>query len=200
MQNRKLIRTVVAAALVLAPAWARAHCDSVEGPVVKDARAALESRNADVVLRWVAPAKESEIRAAFAQALAVRSLGPEARELADRSFFETLVRVHREGEGAAYTGLKPAGSPVEPGIAAADAAVLAGSADAVAKSVAAAAERGIRERFARVAETKKHADHDVASGRAFVAAYVDFMHYTERLLADASGPVAHAAEPAAHRH
>lgn len=200
MRSRTVVGTIVAAALVLAPARARAHCDSVDGPVVKDARAALESRNADLVLRWVAPDQEDGIRSAFAQALAVRSLGPEARDLADRYFFETLVRVHREGEGAPYTGLRPAGSAVAPGIAAADAAVLAGSADAVAKSVASAAERGIRERFARVAETMKHADHDVASGRAFVAAYVEFMHYTERLHADASGPAAHEGEPAAHRH
>lgn len=45
--------------------------------------------------------------------MAVRAKGKEAQELADMYFFETLVRIHREGEGAPYTGLKP-GEAVEP--------------------------------------------------------------------------------------
>jgi hypothetical protein len=41
--------------------------------------------------------------------LCVRTLDLEAKALADRYFFETLVRLYRAGEGAAYKGLKPAG-------------------------------------------------------------------------------------------
>lgn len=69
---------------------------------------------------------EAEIRDAFAKAIAVRGLSGYARQLADRYFFETLVRIHRASEGEAFTGLKPAGS-VEPGIEAADEALEKGS-------------------------------------------------------------------------
>jgi hypothetical protein len=43
-----------------------------------------------------------------------RHEGPASREVADRHFFETVVRLHRAGEGAPYTGLKPAGLDVGP--------------------------------------------------------------------------------------
>ena len=93
----------------LTPARALAHCDGLDGPVVKAAQRALETRNPALVLIWVQEKDEPEIRKAFEQTLAVRELCPQARELADRFFFETLVRVHRAGEGAPFTGLKPAG-------------------------------------------------------------------------------------------
>ncbi len=193
------LAALAAAALTLAPGPARAHCDTVDGPVVKDARAALEAGDVTPVLKWVRADQEAEVRAAFAQALAVRALGPEALALADRYFFETLVRVHREGEGAAYTGLKPAGAAVEPGIAAADAALESGSIDALVRQLGGEVERGLRQRHARAVEARRHAAESVERGREFVEAYVDLMHYAERLLAAAAGPAPHAA-PASAGH
>ena len=110
---------VVAAAFVMgnaavSSAWA--HCDGLDGPVVQAARRALDTGNANHVLIWVKQAAESEIKQAFQQALAVRKLGPAAQELADRHFFETVVRIHRQGEGAAFTGLKPAGRDLGPAV------------------------------------------------------------------------------------
>ena len=199
MESGTLLQAVLVAALVLAlaPTRAQAHCDTLDGPVVKDARLALDAGNPTRVLRWVAPDREGEIREAFTHTLAVRALGSEAQGLADRFFFETLVRVHRAGEGVPYTGLKPAGVEIDPAIAASDAALATGSVDALVKMVAGEAERGIRARFAHAAEALKHADDSVARGRAFVAAHVEFMHYAERLHADATTAVGHEAhEPA----
>lgn len=108
--------------------------------------------------------------------------------LADRFFFETLVRVHRLAEGAPYTGLKPAGS-VEPAIALADRALDTGSADALVEELTAAVADGLRVRLARAAAAARQADTSVDAGRAFVAAYVEFIHYAEgvHLAATASG-------------
>jgi hypothetical protein len=89
---------------------AQAHCDSLDGPVVNAARAALTESNVNLVLIWVQPDDESAVKHTFEKTLAVRRLNAEARELADMYFFETLVRVHRAGEGAPYIGLKPGGS------------------------------------------------------------------------------------------
>ena len=100
--------------IALTPVRALAHCDGLDGPVVKAAQRALETRNPALVLIWVQEKDEPEIRNVFAQTLAVRVLNPQARELADRFFFETLVRVHRAGEGAPFTGLKPAGRDLGP--------------------------------------------------------------------------------------
>jgi len=167
-------------AWLVATRAAYAHCDTLGGPVVSDAKAALEKGDVTPVLKWVKKEREEEIEAAFKKALAVRSKGPEAKELADMYFFETLVRLHRAGEGAPYTGLKPAGE-VEPPVAAADKAIADGGVDDLAKEIGRAAEKGVRERFEKLVEAKKRKDESVAAGREYVEAYVIFVHYVEGL-------------------
>jgi hypothetical protein len=179
------------------PPVVRAHCDTLDGPVVADAKAALATGDVTPVLKWIPEPEEGEVRAAFAKALAVRGKGAEVQELADTWFFETLVRVHRASEGAPYTGLK-AGGAEEETIAAADRALAAGKVDELVKLVVGAVEQGIRRRFEETAEKKKHAGHDVAHGRAYVAAYVEFIHYGERIYQDAVHPPSHHGEGAAH--
>lgn len=182
-------------ALSLLPIPANAHCDTLSGPVVSDARLALEKGDVTPVLKWVHPGKEADIRDAFAKTVKARAASPAARELADLWFFETVVRIHREGEGAPYTGLKA--KAAEPGIELADKALESGSVEAVARQIADAAAEGVRHRFQQVVEKKKHAGHSVEAGRDYVAAYVEFIHYVERLHQNAAGPAGHAAE---HQH
>ena len=165
--------------LLVIPASSLAHCDTLEGPVVTDAKKALEKGDVNPVLKWVKKEQEGEIREAFKKTLAVRSKGPEAKELADRYFFETLVRIHRAGEGAPYTGLSK--EPPEPIIAAVDKALERGGVDHVVSHVNEEAAKGIRERFSKTIERKKHAEETVAAGREYVEAYVEFTHYVERL-------------------
>jgi hypothetical protein len=111
----------------------------------------------------------------------VRKLGPESRRLADRYFFETLVRVHRAGEGAPYTGLKPAGRDLGPAIPAADRAIERGSVTPVEELLTAAVRQGLRESYEKLAAKRNYDPNDVEAGRAYVAAYVEFIHYVERL-------------------
>lgn len=166
--------------LVLTPGVVKAHCDTLDGPVVATAKAALEKADVTPVLKWVRKDDEAEIKDLFKKTLAVRGKGKEAKDLADMYFFEALVRIHRAGEGAPYTGLKPAGQ-ADPSIAAADKAIESGSADSLVKMVSDDVAAGIRERYAAVQETKKHADESVDAGRKYVQAYVDFTHYVENL-------------------
>ncbi len=196
--NQATLRAVLAgallgAALLLSPR-ASGHCDTMDGPVIVAAKAALQHNDIGPVLKWVKPDGEAEVKAAFAKTLAVRAKGPEARELADQYFFETLVRVHRAGEGAPFTGLKPAGTPLELPIREADTALETGSVDELVKLVTEKAATGIRQRFSEVREKKAHAEHNVAAGREFVAAYVEYVHYVEGLHQVAQAGGAHHAE------
>lgn len=201
--NRATFRrsfAVVAAAVAMS--WgtaAQAHCDTLDGPVVSEARRALDAGNVNLVLGWVQKQDESEIRGAFQKALAVRKTGPAARELADTYFFETLVRVHRAGEGAPYTGLKPAGQ-IEPPIAAADKSIETGKLEPVAKMVIDRTKEGLHQQFDQVSAKKKYSPNDVAAAREFVNAYVEYVHYVERLYQGAgTGHAAHGAEAAAKK-
>jgi hypothetical protein len=177
----------LAGAALIAGSPAMAHCDGLDGPVVGAARTALDSGDPNAVLVWVQPKDEAEIRAAFRDAVAVRKLGPAAQQLADRYFFETLVRVHRAGEGAPYTGLKPAGRDLGPAIPLADAALTTRSERELTDFVAKQATDGIRTRFADIQRKRNFRSEDIAAGRDYVASYVSFIHYVEGLHQAATG-------------
>ena len=180
--------------LLLVPRMVSAHCDTLDGPVVTDAKKAIEIGDVTPVLKWVKKEHEGEIRAAFQKILAVRSEGREAKELADMYFFETVVRLHRAGEGAAYTGLKSVGTELEPAVAAADKSLERGSVDDLVKLLVDDVASGIRVRFAHAVEKKIHADESVEAGREFVEAYVEFVHYVEKLRLNATGTSSHHGE------
>jgi hypothetical protein len=155
-----------------------AHCDTLNGPIVKDAEVALEKGDVTPVLKWVKKDAEPEIRAAFNTAIAERAKGKEARGKADMKFFETLVRIHRAGEGATFTGLKPAGE-IEPIVAEADKALETGSVDTLAAEMSKHLTNEVKERFNLAFEKRKHKDESVEAGREYVEAYVEYVHYVE---------------------
>jgi hypothetical protein len=169
---------------------ANAHCDTLDGPVVESARHALTTGDVTPLLKWVSIDDEQLIRTAFQNTMEVRKLGGQAQKLADMYFFETLVRIHRAGEGASYTGLKP-GTEVDPAIALADKALESGSVDKLVGVLTDATAKGIRERFDRALEKRKHIDESVNAGREFVEAYVIFTHYVEELHASVKGGTEH---------
>lgn len=169
---------------------AQAHCDGLDGPVVAAAEQALQTGDVNRVLIWVRPEDEDQIKAAFGETLAIRKLNPEAQAFADRYFFETLVRVHRAGEGAPYTGLKPAGRDLGPAIPAADRAIAAGSEEALVQILTDEVREGLSRRFKELSDKKKFAADDVTAGREYVESYVTFIHYVENLHEAAERPVA----------
>ena len=187
---KTFVATVVLVIAGVMPAFA--HCDSMDGPVVKAAKQALEKADVSYVLRWVQPDHEQEVETAFEQTLSVRRLSPEAQVLADRYFYETVVRLHREGEGAPYTGLKPAGR--DPGLAipAADEALETGSIEELRSLLLHTLDEGLEARFHHAYDRSTAAPTDVESGREFVRAYVEFIHYAEALY--------DVARAAAHEH
>ena len=140
-----------------------------------DAKAALEKGDITSILKWAKKENEGDIKEAFNKTLTVRKLSKEAKDLADMYFFETLVWIHRAGEGAPYTGLKA--EKIEPIIVEADKTLESGSVDSLIKHITIAVADGIKERFDHARETKKHADESVEAGRKFVEAYVEFTHY-----------------------
>ncbi len=181
----------------LAAGRASAHCDTMDGPVIKAAQSALAAGDVNPVLAWVHKDDEAEIQAAFKHTLEVRKLGPEARKLADSYFFETLVRVHRAGEGAPYTGVKPAGQDIGPALSAADKALETKKSDEMLALVGDAVREGIEKRFKAVVALSNYKPDDVEAGRRYVAAYVEYVHYVEGIYNATTGPVEHHTEASA---
>jgi hypothetical protein len=171
---------VLTIALAALPSLSFAHCDTMDGPVVKAAQIALSHGDITPVLKWIKTEAEAELRNAFENTLTVRKQSKEAQQLADQFFFETLVRLHRAGEGAPYMGSKPSGEQ-EPIIAAADQALESSQVNNLSQQITTAIAAEIARRYEKALAARKTADNSVAAGREFVEAYVSYVHFVEHV-------------------
>jgi len=179
--------------LLFSLALAFAHCDTMDGPVMQDAKAALEKADVSAALKWVKKDFEAEVKQAFDNAIASRPKGDPDKAKAETAFFETLVRLHIQGEGKAFSGIKPAGEH-DAAMTGADKALENGSADSLVQLLSEEVNKGVRERFNNAFEKKKRAEESVDSGRQYVEAYTDFIHYVESIYLDAQGKAGSSAE------
>jgi hypothetical protein len=167
----------------------------MDGPVVRAARAALDAGRVEIVLPYVPESGEPEIREAFAQVTRARALGGAARGVADRWFFETVVRVHRAGEGAPFTGLKPAGLDVGPIIPVAEKAIESHDVAPLADALVEVVRRQLEHRFAHLEHFRAHAAHGVDAERFYVSAVLGLQVWAHQVYTAATS------EPhAAHEH
>jgi len=157
------------------------HCDREDGPVVADGRSALASGSIDGALKWVGPDQEGELRKAFELAVSVRGNGVDALKLADQWFLESLVRLHRETEGETYAGIKSSEVPLPPAIVHADQALDEGKLGELAQHIGGAASSGVQARFQRALDAKARMGESVEAGRAYTAAYAEYVRYVEIL-------------------
>ena len=157
------------------------HCDTLDGPIVKAATRALEASDVALVLPYVPDEGEDEVRDAFAKALGLRGHGDEARELADRYFSETVVRVHRAGEGEPFTGLKPAGLDPGPVIPVAERAIETGSADELVRVLCDVVEGRAVSQLGTVMKLKEGANGDIEANRRYVSAMLGLQVWAHKL-------------------
>ncbi len=173
------------------------HCDSMDGPVVTMAKKALEAGDVNLILPYVPKQGEAEVIQAFRKTLPLHRQPDGAREVADLYFFETVVRVHRAGEGAPYTGLKPAGLDVGPVIPVAEKAIETGSPDELAKTLAAIVKTEVLNRFEHMQHLKHEAGKDVEHAREYVEAMLGLQVWAHQLYLAAK---ASAHEGSHHEH
>jgi len=157
------------------------HCDSMDGPVVTAARRALDKGNVAYILPYVKEGAAAEVTSAFERAMRARKAGPEAKEVADLYFYETVVRLHRAGEGADYTGLKPSGLDVGPVIPVAEKAIETGSPDRLIQMLTDTLRQEIQHRFAHMQHLRDHETSDVAKAREYVEAVLGLEVYSNQL-------------------
>jgi hypothetical protein len=175
------VALIVVAAVLAMPSPAAAHCDTVDGPVVTAAKLALQKGDITPMLKWIPAKDEPELRRAFARTLDARKASPAAKEVADAWLFETLVRIHRAGEGEPFTGVKPAGTDPGAVIRFADASLESGEIAKLEEPLLNHIRKELQAKYATAVAAAKERDQSVEKGRAWVAAYVDYMHFAERL-------------------
>lgn len=181
---------LVMAFMLFAALPASAHCDSYDGPVIKDALMALEQNKVELALKWVEPQHEKEITDKFNQTLRLKGKNKEINDLLETSFLETLVRLHREGEGAPYTGLKPAGSTTKL-VQMADNSLAKKDINEVINIVTSHLKDVLQEKYTKAIELSKTKENSVEEGRAYVDAYVEYTHTLEAIEHILHGDFAH---------
>ncbi|WP_291856389.1 DUF6448 family protein [Marinilabilia sp.] len=159
---------------------ASAHCDSLDGPTIKDAVKALETNNVNLVLKWVTAEQEKEIISLFDKTYSLKSGDKEVYAIVEKHFFETLVRLHRETEGAPFTGLKPAGTTKKI-IQLSDQALESEDIDEFLGKLNNHIGKVIREKYEKTAALEKVKNDSPEKGREYVEAYVDYTHSIEAI-------------------
>src|SRR5690554_2664553 len=152
-----------------------AHCDSYDGPVIQDALKALNQKDVSYVMKWIDKDQEVEITKLFNKTVGLKNADVEIYSIVEKHFLETLVRLHRETEGAPFTGLKPAGSTT-PIIQMADKSIENKEVDNLLTNLNKHIQKVINEKFEKVNALSKTKDNSTAEGRSYVEAYVDYTH------------------------
>ena len=178
------------------------HCDTRDGPVAKAMKKALESGNVNLILIWVPKHAENELKEAFEKTIKARKLGKEAKEVADDWLLETAIRLHRAGEGAPYTGLKPAGLDEGPVVPRAEKAIETGDPKDAIGFVLHTVEEELQKRFKHVISKKNYNENDVKAGREFVQAFIGFVVYSHHLYTNVKANEEHkeSKETGGHKH
>ncbi len=188
----------ILAVLILTSNVILAHCDTMDGPLIADAKKALSQNNINYALKWVPAANEQEIKNAFNLVLKVRGLNADAQELSDKYFFDTLVRIHRAAEGVPFTGVKPSGTPIDDKVLAADKALEIGNLSPLKGKISNEEFPELNERFEKAMSLKNYDVNNVEAGREYIEAYVRFFKFAEG--DDTHDHNIEAAAPSAHVH
>lgn len=175
-----------------------AHCDTMDGPLISDAKKALVQNNVNYALKWVPAASENEVKEAFALVMKVKGLSADAKELSEKYFFDILVRIHRTAEGVPFTGVKPSGTPIDEKVLAADKSLEIGNLSPLKEKIPGDDMAELTERFEKALSLKKFDVNDVEAGREYIEAYVQFFKFAEG--EESHGKHAEATSPSGHVH
>ena len=164
----------------MGPMRALAHCDRVNGPVAQDAREALRTGNFQPAAIWVGKEQTPELRRAFERSLSAYKQGGAGREVAEKYFMETTVRLHRAAEGFPYEGLKPA-QPVAGDIAAAEKALETGNLKPVLDMLNSEIRNETSKLFQEARDARKNRNDSIEAGREWADAYVRYVIFVHGL-------------------
>lgn len=157
------------------------HCDTMDGPVVSACKEALKTGNVNYVLPFVPKNAENELTKAFNKTIKARKLGQDAADVADIWLFETAVRLHREGEGASFTGLKPAGLDWGPVVPRAEKDIKKGDPAETIGFLKSIVEEEMRKKFDKAMSTKNYDLNDVDSAREYTESMLHFVLFSHHL-------------------
>ncbi len=172
------VLSLIAMVSVLSIQPVSAHCDSFDGPALIDAAKALETNNVELIKKWILAEDEAVVVPLFHKTYSLKNGDAEVYEIVKTHFYETFIRLHREMEGATFTGLKPAGTTAHITVMS-DKALETGDFSGLLTALNRHVNQQLTEKYEKAAALYRVKDRSVEEGRQYVAAYVDYTHAVE---------------------
>jgi hypothetical protein len=166
--------------------------DITNGSVMDAAKMALDTGNVNYVLIWVPEASENKLKNLFAKTVCERRDRKDVQDIAFDWYFETVNRLHRAGEGTLYTCMNLAGLDERSVVPKVKRVIETGEAEEIIGFIPKTQEHDFRHRFRHVMEKKNYDVNNVVDGRAYVAAFTDFIVYLHHIYTSIPREAGHA--------
>ena len=157
------------------------HHDAVNAPDMKAAKMALETGNANYVLIWVPEESENKLKNLLEKTCCERSARKNMQNCAIDWYFDIVSRFYSANKGALYTCLKPGGLDESLIAVKVERAIETGNFEEIIGIIPDAHAADVRERFHHVMDKSNYDRNNIAAGRAYVSAFIDFLTYVHTI-------------------
>ena len=153
------------------------HPHSRNGLLMKAAQMALVTGNVNYVLIWVPEKSENTLKNLLEKTCCERNARKNMQNCAIDWYFDTVCRYFSANKGALYTYLKH-GGPDESLIALkVERTIEIGNFEEIIGIIPNTHAADVRERFHHVMDKSNYDRNNIAAGRAYVSAFIDFLTY-----------------------
>ena len=165
--------------------------DITKGLVMDAAKMALDTGNVNYVLIWVPEASENKLKNLFDKTVCEHRDRKDVQDIALDWYFETVSRLHRSRKRVLYTFMKPDGLDESQIFQKVERAIEIGDVEELIGDIPYTKEGDLRQRFRHVMDKRNYDVNNIAAGRAYVSAFIDFIIYVHNLSTSIPGEEGH---------
>jgi hypothetical protein len=145
------------------------------GPVMRAAKMALETGNADHILIWVPEESENTLKNLLEKTCCERTTQRKARNHSIEWYLQTINRLHSEYYRPHDLNISTKTPEERKTILLVERACETGNFDEIATVMQITSDEEIRQRFNDVLNKSNYDMDNIAAGRAYVSAFTDFI-------------------------
>jgi len=155
--------------------------DLLNGPVIRAAKTALETGDANYIVIWVPEESENTLKNLLEKTCCTQRIKNNMQNRAIDWYFDTVNRLCFVDRKMMFTGLKSDGCNENLIISKAVKAIETGSVEIITDNIPVAYEDEVKQRFRQVINKKNYPVNNPTAGRAYVSAFFEFMGYVQSL-------------------
>ena len=151
------------------------------GPVMRAAKMALETGNANYILIWVPEESENTLKNLIEKTCCERSSRKNIQNLAINWYFQTVSRLKYANGWPHCPGMKSERSDEKPIVLMVERAIETGNIEEIIGVIPCTHAGDVRQRFHHVMDKRNYNVDNIADGRAYVSSFIDLIVYLNNL-------------------